>query len=239
LRKRTVPISPALYFSADGLALGAGTVLLPAEGHRRLAKLQGEEARLLALLSVTYGRAIPPSVLGNIERAAKSWREGDSTLAVIHLAHAALPRPDDPHEAARRLFITDAFIKAGTSPFAILRALGLNDSGHADAVGLGLLPYEPVHRQTSRIRDCHQETGTMVDYKHKYWRLLSDPDTQGFTIRKLWKQALDQVQAAGKRRVRWYFAEKQAADYVHELFRGDDDRDRIEIVHIPMPEGAR
>ena len=97
-------------------------------GPRRLANLQREEARLLALLSATYGKAISPSVLGNIERAAKSWRDGDDTAAVIHLAHAGLPRPDDPDEAARRLFVTDAFIKAGTSPIGILQALGLEAS---------------------------------------------------------------------------------------------------------------
>lgn len=102
--------------------------MLPAVGPRRLANLQREEARLLALLSATYGKAISPSVLGNIERAAKSWRDGDDTAAVIHLAHAGLPRPDDPDEAARRLFVTDAFIKAGTSPIGILQALGLEAS---------------------------------------------------------------------------------------------------------------
>jgi hypothetical protein len=132
-RKRAVPISPALHFAPAGLVLGAGTILLPAEGHRRLAKLQGEEARLLALLSATYGRAIAPSVLGNIERAAKSWRDGDDCLAAIHLAHARLPQPDDPHEAARRLFITDEFINAGTSPLAILRALGF-DRAYVEAI---------------------------------------------------------------------------------------------------------
>ena len=126
VQKRAVPIIPALYFSPDGLALGAGTILLPAVGPRRLANLRGEEARLLALLSATYGKAISPSVLGNIERAAKGWREGDDTLAAIHLAHAALPQLNDADEAARRLFITDAFIKAGTSPIAILDALGLD-----------------------------------------------------------------------------------------------------------------
>ena len=77
VQKRAVPISPAMYFSSDGLALGAGTILLSAVGPRRLADLQGEEARLLALLSAAYGKAISPSVLGNIERAAKCWREGD------------------------------------------------------------------------------------------------------------------------------------------------------------------
>ena len=57
VQKRAVPIIPALYFSPGGLALGAGTILLPAVGPRRLANLQGEEARLLALLSATYSKA--------------------------------------------------------------------------------------------------------------------------------------------------------------------------------------
>src|SRR5207237_47616 len=101
-----------LYFSPDGLALGAGTILLPAVAPRDLANLQGEEMRLLALLSATYGKAISPSVLGNIERAAKSWREGDDALAAIHLAHAALPCPAaivaGAIEAFRLIFVPKA-----------------------------------------------------------------------------------------------------------------------------------
>jgi hypothetical protein len=126
VQKRSVPISPAMYFSPNGLALGAGTILLPAAGPRRLADLRGEEARLLTLLAATYGKAISPSVLGGIERAAKSWHEGDDIAAVTHLVYAGLPLPADPAEEARRLFITDAFIKAGTHPLAILQTLGLN-----------------------------------------------------------------------------------------------------------------
>jgi hypothetical protein len=133
VQKHSVPISPAIYFSPKGLALGAGTILLPAVAPRRLADLQGEEARVLALLSATYGKAISPSVLGNIARAAKSWSEGDNTAAVIHLAHASLPRPVDPIEEARRLFVTDAFIKAGTHPLAILQTLGL-DAAYVETV---------------------------------------------------------------------------------------------------------
>jgi hypothetical protein len=142
VQKRAVPIIPALYFSPDGLALGAGTILLSAVAPRRLANLQGEEARLLALLSATFGKAVSPSVLGNIERAAKSWLVGDDTAAVIHLAHAGLPRPDDPDEAARRLFVTDAFIKAGTSPIGILQALGL-DAGYVGTVAKLYNEFEP------------------------------------------------------------------------------------------------
>ena len=142
VQKRAVPISPAMYFSSDGLALGAGTILLSAVGPRRLADLQGEEARLLALLSAAYGKAISPSVLGNVERAAKCWREGDETAAVTHLVHAGLPLPVDPSEEARRLFVTDAFIKTGTSPIEILQALGL-DGSYIEAVEKLYNPLQP------------------------------------------------------------------------------------------------
>jgi hypothetical protein len=87
--------------------------------------MRGQEMRVLALLSAAYGRAIAPSVLGNIERAAKAWSEGDDCLAYIHLAHAGLREPQDPYESARRLFIVDGFMKAGTSPRAVCEALHL------------------------------------------------------------------------------------------------------------------
>src|SRR5580698_10837211 len=90
VRKRLMPISPVLNLTPEGLALGAGTVLVPADGPRQLQSLRGQEARVLALLSVAYGRAVAPSVLGNIERAAKAWHEGDDCLAYIHLAHTGL-----------------------------------------------------------------------------------------------------------------------------------------------------
>jgi hypothetical protein len=421
VRKRAVAISPALYLSPDGLALGAGTILLAAEGPRRLAKTQGEEARILALLSAAYGRAIAPSVLGNIERAAKSWGAGDAALAAIHLVHAALPRPDDPDEAARRLFITDAFVKAGTNPFAILRALDLESSyveaveklynplqprvpagsgrtsgrwtkigslladltasqvaqlglwaarllgpaaivsdavevfrtifvpsdnrisvegdidglpgGHyswnrdeaqlrityetadgelrtfsaqrkddkflgpdeqvvgvvlpddnvlidADALpgrpandnepklcprpqpdkrtnnkGIGYeafmrplvnpfmptplgLAYYLLNPSTGRaveFDDREQTTGTMIDYKDQYWELLTS-DISEFIIAKLKKEALRQIAAAGPRGIRWYFSEKEAADFVRDLFRDDPNiRNRIVIEDRPFP----
>jgi hypothetical protein len=424
VQKRAVPIIPALYFSPDGLALGAGTILLPAMGPRRLANLQGEEARLLALLSATSGRAISPSVLGNIERAAKSWLSGDDMLAVIHLAHACLPRPEDPDEAARRLFVTDAIIKAGTSPLTILRTLGLDDSyveaveklfnpleprvpadngilsgrwtkilsflgdltasqaeqlglwatrllgpaavvsgavevfrtifvpsdnrihDEGDIVGLpgghyswnrdeteihidyqtangeqrrftaqlkenrflgpqgqvvgvvlpdghvaidaDVLPGRPANDNEAKLcprpqpdkrtndkgleyeafmrplvnpfmptplgfayflmhpsgkavefDDCEQTSGTMIDYKQYYWELLTS-GIRDVIIDKLKKQALDQISAAGSRKIRWYFAEKETADFVRTLFYFDPNiRNRIDIQHRPFPGTQR
>jgi hypothetical protein len=42
------------------------------------------------------------------------------------LAHARLSEPQNSHEAARRLFIADGFMKAGTSPRAVFEALALD-----------------------------------------------------------------------------------------------------------------
>jgi hypothetical protein len=125
-RERAVPISAVPTLTSEGLVLGAGTVLIPTEGSRRLKSFEGQELNLLALLSAAYGRPIAPSVLGNIERAAKAWSEGDDCLAYIHLAHARLSETQDSHEAARRLFIADGFIKAGTSPRAVFEALAFD-----------------------------------------------------------------------------------------------------------------
>jgi hypothetical protein len=142
VRKRLMRISPVLNLTPEGLALGAGTVLVPADGPRQLQSLRGQGARVLALLSAAYGRAVAPSVLGNIERAAKAWHEGDDCLAYIYLAHTGLRDLQDPYEAARRLFIVDGFMKAGTSPRAVLDALGLG-TAYTDTIEKFYNPEEP------------------------------------------------------------------------------------------------
>ncbi len=84
-RLRAKPLAAVLTLSTEGLVLGAGTVLVAATTPRRLGSLRGQESRVLALLAAAYGKSIAPSVLGNIERAANAWREGDNCLAHIHL----------------------------------------------------------------------------------------------------------------------------------------------------------
>jgi hypothetical protein len=142
VRKRAVPISPALNLTPEGLVLGAGTVIVPADGPRRLRSMRGQETWVLALLSAAYANAIAPSVLGNIERAAKAWSEGDDCIAYIHLAHSRLPALQDPYEAARRLFIVDAFMKSGTSPRAVFEAFHFGVA-YIDAVEKFFNPDEP------------------------------------------------------------------------------------------------
>jgi hypothetical protein len=141
-RRRAVSISPILQFTPQGLVLGAGTVVVAADGSRQLESMQGREAHMLALLCAAQGKAIPPSVIGNIKRAAKAWSEGDDCLAYIHLAHARLPTPVDLDESAHRLFIVDSFMKAGTRPCAVFEALRLSPQ-YIDAVEKAYNPAEP------------------------------------------------------------------------------------------------
>ena len=143
-RKRFVTINPVLGFTPEGLVPGAGTVLIPRPDSvcAGCKTWQARKHELLALLSAAYGKAISPSVLGNIERAAKAWGEGDDCLAYIHLAHARLREPPDPTEAARRLFTVDGFMKAGTSPCVVFDALGLG-AAYNDLVKKVYNPAEP------------------------------------------------------------------------------------------------
>jgi hypothetical protein len=141
-RNRVVPISPVLNLTPEGLVLGADTVMVPADGPRRLRSIRGQETRVLALLSAAYGKAVAPSVLGNIERAAKAWSEGDDCLAYIHLAHARLPTLQDPYDAARRLFIVEGFLEASTSPRAVFEALHFGGA-YIDAVEKFFNPDQP------------------------------------------------------------------------------------------------
>lgn len=122
--------------------LGAGTVLIEAEGERLLKSLKGQEPRVLALLSAVYGRAVPPSVLGNVERAAKAWREGNDCLAYVHLAHAGLQPLQDFRTGAHRLFLADSAMAHAASPRAVFEALRL-DACYIDVIEKLYNPEEP------------------------------------------------------------------------------------------------
>jgi hypothetical protein len=134
--------SPAMIFTPQGLMLGAGTILVPAEGMRELRSLQGREQEVLALLSAAYGTAVAPSVLGNIARAAKSWSEGDDFTAHIHLAHTGLHQLADFANAAHRLRMAKGALDHGASPRAVFEALRL-DPRYIDTLDKRYNPAQP------------------------------------------------------------------------------------------------
>jgi hypothetical protein len=128
----TLP-SPAMVLTPQGLMLGAGTILVAAEGVRKLQSLKGREQHALALLSAAYDKAVAPSVLGNIERAAKSWSAGDDFTAHIHLAHTGLRALDDFPLAAHCLRMAKGALDHGATPLDIFRALHV-EAGYIDAL---------------------------------------------------------------------------------------------------------
>jgi hypothetical protein len=134
--------SPMMVLTPQGLVLGAGTVLLPAEGARKLKSLKGSEQQLLALLSAAYGVGVAPTVLGNIERAAKSWAAGDDYTAHIHLAHTGLRALDDLPNAAHRLRMAKGVLDHGGSPRSVFEALRL-DPRYIDALEKRFNPDQP------------------------------------------------------------------------------------------------
>jgi hypothetical protein len=111
--------------------------------------------------------------------------------------------------------------------------------GMPTPLGFGYYLVNPSTGKAVEFDDCQQTTGTMIDYKDRYWKMLSDLGLQEFIIDGLWEQAGDQAKAAGSRPTRWYFSEKPAADLVRYLFSVDDLRHHIDIVYAPMPENAR
>jgi hypothetical protein len=79
--------------------------------------------------------------------------------------------------------------------------------------------------------DCQHETGMMVDAKGPgYAGLLSFPQTMQSVVYEWVEESGRQIAASGGRRVRWYFAEKAAADFARDLFESyDEGRETIEI----------
>jgi hypothetical protein len=97
-------------------------------------------------------RPVAPSVLGNIERAAKSWSEGDDFTAHIHLAHTGLRALDDFPRAAHRLRLAKGALDHGASPRDVFEALRL-DAHYIDALEKRYNPAQP------RVPAGHRDGG--------------------------------------------------------------------------------
>lgn len=82
--------------------------------------------------------------------------------------------------------------------------------------------------------DCEHSTGTMVEIKDGYAKFLESDWGQRLVEELFLKQATDQIQAAGSRSVRWYFSQKEVADYAREIFRSAGLQN-IEIMYQPWP----
>ncbi|MGH6857355.1 MAG: hypothetical protein ACRECP_06885, partial [Methylocella sp.] len=84
--------------------------------------LDGNEARILSLLTAAYGKCIPEGVVEKIRRAGEFWCAGEKTLAQIHLAFIGLPQIDEAD--AYRLFLAEVALEKGVEPSDLMKALG-------------------------------------------------------------------------------------------------------------------
>ncbi len=127
-REAVAHVDAVMCFKADGLVLGAGTVLAPAntDGGPPSIDFEGCDARVLALLSVAYDRPISSQVMKHIRRAALRWRDGDEGAASVHLALTGLGQLGRPGEASRRLFAADQMLRRGLEPVDLLKAANID-----------------------------------------------------------------------------------------------------------------
>jgi hypothetical protein len=128
-RQATAPIHPTLTFKAEGLVLGAETVLAPIEDLSRPILSSALEDRLITLLSAAYHRPVGAAVIKHLRKAADRWRQGEHGLASIHLALTRLEPLREPHGASLRLFMVDRLLEEGVDPPSILTALRIDGEG--------------------------------------------------------------------------------------------------------------
>ncbi|MGD0565431.1 MAG: hypothetical protein ABSA66_20385 [Roseiarcus sp.] len=120
------PLHAALTFVDDWLVLGAGTRLALAK--RGVCSPAIDDARVSALLCAAYQRPLEPRALSYIGRAIVKHGEGDTTLALMHLAMTAPWPLTQPKQAAYRLFMADALMKAGMTTRDVWHALGFDSA---------------------------------------------------------------------------------------------------------------
>jgi hypothetical protein len=125
---RSHTFEPVMTLAEDGMVLGRGTVL---------ARWRFDDRKRPEL---AYGAPIDPRVLGNIRRASKAWRAGETCLALIHLARTGLQNlPDE--EAAYRLFAADRLLASGIGPQHLLEGCDI-DRAVLDLLKAGFNPDE-------------------------------------------------------------------------------------------------
>jgi hypothetical protein len=80
----------------------------------------------------------------------------------------------------------------------------------------------------SSIRAGVPSTGTMVETKDKHSGLLKFPEGLQSVFYEFLDESKRQVDAAGDRAVRWYFSEKETAQFAAKVFHySDEGREKL------------
>jgi hypothetical protein len=150
-------ISKDMELTEAGLALGAGTMLAKTKWVNNECvglDLDGREDRLLALLSIAFGRGVPSGFIGTLRRVSWRWAKGTKALTRFPISYAGEPQLVD-REDAFLLFIADGLIACGVSPRSLMKAHGLN-TAPLDSFKLteAKVTHRPVYQTHAQLCTC-------------------------------------------------------------------------------------
>jgi hypothetical protein len=117
-----------LTFTKRGLEIGNGTVVAKYsrdDWNRRILCIDGQEERILALLSVAWDHPMPDGIIEHFHSASRAFSKGELSLAHIHLAYTGLQPLEADEENLRLLFMAEGFLRAGVPGNEIRKAWGL------------------------------------------------------------------------------------------------------------------
>jgi len=128
------PVDTVVKVTAGGLRLGAGTILVGPDSCGQPNAHPADDLRLRALLATAYGVAVASEALAHIELAGRSWRQGDTGRADLHIALARLPQLERPQKTAERLYMADGLMRAGVLPQEIIGVLAQSEAASLAAL---------------------------------------------------------------------------------------------------------
>jgi hypothetical protein len=118
VESRYNPFYPFLTWTQSGARLGASTLVA--------RKVRGEEARLLALLSVASGFPAPASALKDLVAAEREFERGNPARSAMHVRSAGIPALR-ASENARLLYVAAGMLDQGfVSPADLMKACELD-----------------------------------------------------------------------------------------------------------------
>ena len=88
-------------------------------------EIDGQEGRILALLSLAYGKLIHPDVIRHFRNAARALAKGERCLAAIHLCHAGLPRFEGDEKRLKLMFQAEQLLDDGMGAGDLLKGLDM------------------------------------------------------------------------------------------------------------------
>ena len=181
----------ALTITDDGVLLGSDCVICKgmAVGEKRFIgglphqrmdlNVDGQEGRILALLSLAYGKLIHPNVIRHFRNAARALAKGEHTLAAIHLCHAGLPRFEGDEKRLKLMFQAEQLLDDGMEPGELLKGLDMD-----------MLPAQISGEQWSKYVKAGFNPDEPRD-DHGRWTV------SGYTTSKTPEQILAEAKAAG------------------------------------------